>query len=322
MAQIGADIERDMSLPRILSSAWIGVICGRIALLCVVVGETLFCCCAAARGAPQLVRWDVAATVVFIDDPDDIFTEVRLGDPVRGTLAYDVNTFQYPNWFNLVTMTIDNPRTGEALQFPPDVEGPPFASALWYDAYPEVEGADDDWLAFGQSVVAPLGFTGVLPGVTVEFGGPPNVLSGENPLEDLWLENWPYAAIYFYSVDLESFPDFSHFLEAEIYSLTPVESPLPPGDFNYDGDIDAGDLYAWRDSIGSTEIPYADGDGDGVVAGGDFLIWQRQLSGGALIDIAARGVPEPASAAFITVAGLALSCIRRPARRIVPATNA
>jgi hypothetical protein len=61
-------------------------------------------------------------------------------------------------------------------------------------------------------------------------------------------------------------------------------------DFDNDGDVDAGDLAAWKGAYGNGFTADADQDGDSD--GADFLTWQRELggSGGAAV-----AVPEPAA---------------------------
>jgi hypothetical protein len=67
-----------------------------------------------------------------------------------------------------------------------------------------------------------------------------------------------------------------------------------------------------------------DFNGDGVVDGADFLVWQRDdatpggldawkanYGAGAGATIAAAGVPEPASLTLIGLCGLAIACRRR-----------
>ncbi len=75
-----------------------------------------------------------------------------------------------------------------------------------------------------------------------------------------------------------------------------VANPLS-GDFDEDGDVDAGDLAAWQLGAGMTtdaEHWQGDADADGDVDGDDFLVWQQQLGSPPL----AQSVPEPAAAAL------------------------
>jgi hypothetical protein len=60
-----------------------------------------------------------------------------------------------------------------------------------------------------------------------------------------------------------------------------------PGDFNFDGVVDGNDLTdpvdGWQTRFGAD------------LAGGDFLIWQRQVGNSAAMMATSTGVPEPAS---------------------------
>ncbi len=79
-----------------------------------------------------------------------------------------------------------------------------------------------------------------------------------------------------------------------LYSVALNVVPALPGDFDYDGDVDAGDLTVLQAAYGQTGAALdADANGDGAADGADFLIWQRQLGGGASPPSAA--VPEPAA---------------------------
>jgi hypothetical protein len=254
--------------------------------------------------APQIVRWEIEATVIKIADPDNVFSSVRLGDPVRGTLTYDVNNFTYPAWLGLASMTIDNPRTGEPLRFEKDVAGS-WADVFWYDDFPHDTREDD--LEIYQSVVPPAGFVGEAPIVTAFFRGPSSVLSGENPLIDLDLDDWPIALLSFYDV-YEGF-EITTYIDAETFSMTRIESPVMAADFDYDGDVDAVDRFGWAQSFGlAPQLGYADADGDSDADGADFLIWQRQISGPA--QQLSGAVPEPSTLVLAWAAVLAIDARR------------
>ncbi len=71
-----------------------------------------------------------------------------------------------------------------------------------------------------------------------------------------------------------------------------------PGDFNFNGVVDAADYSLWRNEFGATGSNPADADGNGIVDNGDYAIWRANFgktapppaSGSAL-----SGVPEPSS---------------------------
>jgi T5SS/PEP-CTERM-associated repeat protein len=98
--------------------------------------------------------------------------------------------------------------------------------------------------------------------------------------------------------------DFAPF--AGGYRLTALNDGqfTPPGDFNSDGAVDAGDLALWRSGFGATGSAtrmQGDADSDEDVDGADFLAWQRHL--GSVPAIAATAVvPEPATFLLFIVA--------------------
>ncbi|MCA9239273.1 MAG: endo-1,4-beta-xylanase, partial [Planctomycetales bacterium] len=64
-----------------------------------------------------------------------------------------------------------------------------------------------------------------------------------------------------------------HSKDTTVHSI--VTSAFLPGDYNRDGVVDAADCTVWRDSLDQTVVgPYAgaDGDGDGRVGSGDYLV--------------------------------------------------
>ncbi len=85
-------------------------------------------------------------------------------------------------------------------------------------------------------------------------------------------------------------------------------------DFDADLDVDAADLAAWKTGVGiQSGAIRANGDanGDGVVDGTDFLIWQRQLT--ATSPLSTQTVPEPHS--FVLFAMALASMLAQRVRR-------
>jgi hypothetical protein len=72
-----------------------------------------------------------------------------------------------------------------------------------------------------------------------------------------------------------------------------------PGDFNFNGIVDAADYTFWRASVGAMGPHPADGDGNGVVDENDYGIWRANFGKTAptpATGSALSGVPEPGSA--------------------------
>ncbi|HEX6963623.1 MAG TPA: autotransporter-associated beta strand repeat-containing protein [Lacipirellula sp.] len=88
-------------------------------------------------------------------------------------------------------------------------------------------------------------------------------------------------------------------LQVTTQAATPI-----PGDFDGNGVVDAADLAQWRGDFGGAG---SDADADGDSDGADFLVWQRNLGAGTPpIQVSAAAVPEPASAALLTLGSLAV----------------
>ena len=83
-------------------------------------------------------------------------------------------------------------------------------------------------------------------------------------------------------------------------------------DFNNSGAVNAADLTLLRGGFGTTAGAtkmQGDADGDHDVDGGDFLIWQRQVS--APVVPVAVAVPEPTGMALGAAAVARLLLLRR-----------
>ena len=53
-------------------------------------------------------------------------------------------------------------------------------------------------------------------------------------------------------------------------------NPLP-GDYNFNGTVDAADYSVWRDTLGSTTDLRADGSGNGLVDEDDYTVWKTNF---------------------------------------------
>jgi T5SS/PEP-CTERM-associated repeat protein len=97
--------------------------------------------------------------------------------------------------------------------------------------------------------------------------------------------------------------------------------PAPPGDYNTDGIVDAGDYIVWRKAVGQSGSGLAaDGNGDGVVDSADYNYWRANFgsvvgsSSSSPIGVA-TSIPEPSTAAMLIFgAVVAMPRMRRPVR--------
>jgi hypothetical protein len=72
-----------------------------------------------------------------------------------------------------------------------------------------------------------------------------------------------------------------------------------PGDFDYDGDVDAFDLLIWQNGFCTgTSHDAGDADFDGDVDVFDLLVWQTNYGS------AASSVPEPSTLVLVLLGGL------------------
>jgi hypothetical protein len=145
------------------------------------------------------------------------------------------------------------------------------------DDYPYSGENVGDFVYAVQSVLPPVGFSAPSPVVSIELEGIAPTLASTRLPTELDLDDWRQGFIWFSDFDAYFEEEEPTFIEAEIHGLT----PLAAGDFDFDADVDAGDLAAWRGTFASPRELDADADGDRHVDGSDFMIWQRQAGASA-----------------------------------------
>ena len=111
--------------------------------------------------AADIRIWRFEATVVSLDDPQDLFGDVRLGDTVRGDIAYDLSIesstsgegwedYDHPISFLGLRLSIENPRSGAVLRYLDDPQYGYLTSVFTDDSYIEESG-----VLFWQDVIPP-----------------------------------------------------------------------------------------------------------------------------------------------------------------------
>ena len=91
---------------------------------------------------------------------------------------------------------------------------------------------------------------------------------------------------------------------------TLLSQASPAGDYNGDGLVTMSDYNAWRTAFGTSTIIYgsgADGDYNGSIGIGDYLVWRKGFAaGGAGASFAA--IPEPTPRSLLGFAAVLLCC--------------
>jgi hypothetical protein len=99
-------------------------------------------------------------------------------------------------------------------------------------------------------------------------------------------------------------------------SVTQIYLPSLPGDYNFDGKVDAADYVVWRTTYGANVSFFtgADGNGSGTIDNADYGVWRTNFgrpSGSGSGASEAAPVPEP-SIWYLAVAGIVAMCsVRR-----------
>jgi hypothetical protein len=258
----------------------------------------------------HVLRWDAEGTVIEITDPDMIFTNVQMGDPVRGFISYDLTTppddfdpnfvtYEHEPTFEVAGMVIENPRDGSEIRFVADSAGFPLVRIGNNQSAP---GAVFDAVGASQQVLAPTGSFSLVPTVFADLLWPSDVLPDARLPAALELTESTLATLSFGDLLGVTF-GLPYDIVARIHTLTPVLEPNTPGDFNGDGIVDDADYDAWKSNFGSTSDAAADGNGNGTVDAADYVVWRNAVSPAAASgSVAGLSAPEPSGAILSAIA--------------------
>ena len=140
--------------------------------------------------------------------------------------------------------------------------------------------------------------------------------------DEVWLGwNWwgggPWWGNYMFSLEPTNLGQPNQTDRTAMALLQPYFANPQPGDFNFDGTVDAADYTVWRDAISQTGAGLnADSNHDGIVDELDYATWKANFgaspAGAGSLDSAA--VPEPGAVALVTIGVLALGLTSRRQR--------
>jgi len=150
-----------------------------------------------------------------------------------------------------------------------------------------------------------------------------NVLDYIEANDDVWL-GWawwaagPWWGNYRFTLEPTNLGQASQTDQAAMAVLEPYFAADLPGDYNFDGAVDAADYTVWRNSLGQTGAGLdADSNIDGLVDGADYDTWKANF-GLTAPGFGAGGlaaVPEPGAMLLAGLGCLILGVSARPARR-------
>lgn len=156
----------------------------------------------------------------------------------------------------------------------------------------------------GRKMIA-LSETGTLPDPTVM---------------EQWGINWSYFSPWsgpqfvgsFTAAQLQATLGHENIVTLDELPLMPWNDAAPrSADFNGDGVIDGNDFLVWQREFGQLHPLHADGNGDGVVDADDLALWKEQF-GQSVGGVAGQGaVPEPSAISLLAFAATAFALSTR-----------
>jgi hypothetical protein len=241
----------------------------------------------------EVLHWEVTGRVAEVSDPDAIFGNVLVNDPVRGYFCYDTS-LEPDLFFGLAfymgefsptgpVMVVDNPRDQSELEIRLPVAGGEPIYVVGNDFDDPDRNETNDFVSVEYLAEPPPGYQGTDPIVIFSF-------VGEDPIDDfalptdLDLQDWLMAEIVFSDASADDVLHYGEIL-AEIQTIRLVEPVGNPGDFDGDGDVDGQDFLCWQ--RGDSLHPFDAAD----LADWRAYFGVGQISSGA----SSSTIPEPAA---------------------------
>jgi hypothetical protein len=131
-----------------------------------------------------------------------------------------------------------------------------------------------------------------------------------------WADNWNIALSTMALLEFLEGPDRLSLFFANLPEVkAALDTVFITGDYAGGGSANIFDYNYWRQTFGSQTLLAADGNNNGIIDAGDYVIWRKAASapgGGA-------AVPEPVSIQLVLAVGFMLARKRRRGRGNAPA---
>jgi endoglucanase len=144
-----------------------------------------------------------------------------------------------------------------------------------------------------------------------------NMLNHIEANEGVWL-GWawwaagPWWGNYMFTLEPSNFGQPTQSDQPALGVLRPFAADELPGDFNFDGMVDAADYTVWRDAVGKVGAGNdADSNIDGRVDELDYAVWKTNFGDSLAGRGSAASVPEPAAMLLLTAGSSAFAALRR-----------
>ena len=141
-----------------------------------------------------------------------------------------------------------------------------------------------------------------------QAGPPVEAMAGGARGFHSWIDS-SQELVFAFATDTTTFSNIE-FLSSQMHTAI-IKAVSLPGDYNFDGSVDAADYTVWRDAAGQTGLGIpADGNNDGIVNQGDFDLWKSHFGPGQG-ETTATALPEPSALGLFFFAMASCCCAAR-----------